>query len=70
MKKMMIKRKKPIIKYNGMVSDLKAYLVSILTVFENIENNIIIFSENCYCSLVLVFCHVFIMFFKIKKKNC
>ena len=36
------------------------------TIFENIENTILVFSKNCSCSLNLVF-SMFSMFFRTKK---
>ena len=39
-----------------------------LIVFENTENTILVFSENCYCYLNLVF-SVFFVFFITKKKK-
>ena len=40
----------------------------LITVFENTDNTILVFSENCFYSLNLVF-SVFSVFYKKKKKK-
>ena len=53
-----------IIKSSGMFG---FYFLKLLLkiVFENIEKNILVFSENCHCSLYLMF-SIFDVFFRTK----